>query len=655
MADQEAAEAKYHVLLIGVDNYPGHELRGCVNDVDAVRSLLVGPRMRIPEEQIRLLASPLPDAKRTPVNGELKATAVNIRRELDALGTCKVADGDRVFIYYSGHGKRIVVKADGHSTFSREALVPADFECTKPEGFLYDFEIDRLLRAIVERTRSVTVMLDCCHAKGALRDDDEPPPDSAVRALDENHEPVPDPAQSEDSRGDEVASSRNSGAGACQIISACLAHEFARESTQGSVRNGMLTRAFLDALEAVPDTDLRSITWAQIWRALRADVMRQNRAQTPWIEGYLGRVVFAGPPVHGDPGIPVIRDGDRYQVWAGTIAEIDCGVELAVYGDLPLQFPPLGSPEDREARRGVIRVTEATLSDAVAMPVEAPFTIPPGARGRVVKTARLPCAVIPPHPDIVAALGESSLVKPAGLGEEPGVRVELHDGRWYVMDEEHGTGRDAPVLIALPPSDPVRVRDVLEHYHRYALPLRIARRITAARPTGLELRVLSCSDDPELDTAQVDVSKLPELPRGPGERYRVQDGAAVCVCVRNTTNDRLQVTLFDVTGAGDVQQLDDQVIEPKALHVFWRSGNEPYRLWLDEGVKWSRDRLVAIGRSSQYPLDHLCVSQTFAEIVARGHTKGADDGADKRMGGACGGGPTKLWMAAQKVIDIREL
>lgn len=642
MADHEAAEATFHVLLIGIDNYPGHELYGCVNDIDAVQRLLVGPRMRIPPDQIRHLVSPRPDAKRTPVAGEIPATAVHIRQELDALCSKDVREGDRVFIYYAGHGKRVAVQTGDEAAFSREALVPADFEATTPSQFLFDFEIDRLLGAIAERTRSITVVLDCCHARGATRDLE------GVRALPEDGVPVPDPARSTDAPRAGASHARHAG-DVWQVASACLAHETAKEIEEGGVKHGVVTRAFLRALDAVPDTDLRSVTWAQIWRGMRAETTRQNPQQTPALDGYLGRAVFAGPPIHGDPGIPVVRDGDRYQIWAGEMAEIVKGVELAVYGDLPLRFPRLGSAEDRTARLGVIRVTDSTLSEAGAAPVETAFDIPPGARGRVIRAAPLPCAVMTPHPEVESALDASPLVKRAAPGEATRIRIELHDERWYLIDDQHGTGAAAPVLVSVPARDAAAVRDVLEHYHRYSLPLRVAERASKARPDGLELRLLRCPDEPGFVAAEVDVATLTDVPQGPGARYRVPAGMSVCMYVRNRTDERLQVALFDVTGDGDVQQLDDQVIEPSAFHVFWRPGHEPYRLWPADGATWSRDRLIAIGRSSRQPLDYLCVHQTFAEVLERGA------GDERRMGGSTRpGGPAELWTAAQKIIEIFE-
>jgi hypothetical protein len=661
MADQTPAEGKFHVLLIGVDNYPGHLLKGCVNDVDAIRKVLVGPRMRIPEDQIRCLVSPLPDAERTPVAGEQDASGANILRELQALGSPAIAAGDRVFIYYSGHGKRFTGEP-GVSTFCREALVPSDFEAAGSPGFLYDFQVNQLLGTIVQRTRSVTVILDCCHGAGATRAAQDRR-DSAIRALPESTVaqdpaigalPTSTVAEASGQRAAVAADGRTAASGlsndACQFVSACLAYELAKETDQDGVRHGLLTRSFLAALDALPDRDLRPVTWAQIWRAMRAEVTVRNPLQTPSLEGYLGRAVFAGPPVHGDPGIPVVRDGDRYRLWAGSMAEITEGAELAVYGDLPLYFPALGSKADRGSRLGAIRVAEAQRSEAVADPIEAPFPIPPGARGRVIKGAPLRCAVIPPNPELVTALDESPLLKLVAP-EAAQVRVELHGDRWYVVDDQFGTGpgtaNEAPVLVEPAPTEIQVVRDVLEHYHRYSLPLRVAQRAAAAKPGGLELFVKRC-DVPGFDAAKVDVQTLPDAPPGPGGIYRIADGSPLCFYARNHTEDRLHVALFDVSGSGEVQKLDDQTIDPGDFHVFWYRGNRPYPMWLEDATPCSRDRLLVIGRTSLYPLDYLAVSQTFVDVVTR------RAGDDRRAGdrGGLGSASTEVWAADQKVIEI---
>jgi hypothetical protein len=47
-------QSSYHVLLIGIDAYSVRLLYGCVNDIDAIQRLLLGERVAIPKDRIRL-------------------------------------------------------------------------------------------------------------------------------------------------------------------------------------------------------------------------------------------------------------------------------------------------------------------------------------------------------------------------------------------------------------------------------------------------------------------------------------------------------------------------------------------------------------------------------------------------------------------------
>src|SRR5207253_11449897 len=61
--------------------------------------------------------------------------------------------------------------AGPQGTFYCESLVPVDFNSTPGEPqLLLDFEFNRLLAAVAKRTRSVAVILDCCHSTGATRE-----------------------------------------------------------------------------------------------------------------------------------------------------------------------------------------------------------------------------------------------------------------------------------------------------------------------------------------------------------------------------------------------------------------------------------------------------------------------------------------------------
>lgn len=162
-----------HVLLIGIDAYDGcTPLRGCVNDIDAVQRLLID-RLHVAPARITRLAAPFSATRHEVDEGivEKAPTLDNIRAELDRLGK-NANPGDRVLIYYSGHGTQVkVVEPDTGTTFVREALVPKDHVVNLVEQqYLFDWELNELLSVIATRTSHVLCVLDACCSRGATRD-----------------------------------------------------------------------------------------------------------------------------------------------------------------------------------------------------------------------------------------------------------------------------------------------------------------------------------------------------------------------------------------------------------------------------------------------------------------------------------------------------
>src|SRR5262245_39951039 len=99
---------RYRVLLVGIDAYTGvSPLQGCVNDADAMESILV-ERVGVPRDAITRLTSPHPWQKRSPRVPEEAATSANLRAALEALDSDAVEPGDRVLIHYSGHGTQVL-------------------------------------------------------------------------------------------------------------------------------------------------------------------------------------------------------------------------------------------------------------------------------------------------------------------------------------------------------------------------------------------------------------------------------------------------------------------------------------------------------------------------------------------------------------------
>jgi hypothetical protein len=88
---------------------------------------------------------------------------------------------DTVVVYYSGHGGIVegsmmqateATSLDGASPWRRQFIVPEDFGSSGPGDFrgILDVELSSVLRAITEKTKNLTVILDCCHAGRIARE-----------------------------------------------------------------------------------------------------------------------------------------------------------------------------------------------------------------------------------------------------------------------------------------------------------------------------------------------------------------------------------------------------------------------------------------------------------------------------------------------------
>lgn len=151
---------KRQALLIGTQ-YKG--LNGTENDVNAMYRVLTSQGFQI-TKCLNL------DATRDGIQKAWK----------DLIESIHDAD-DAVVIYFSGHGgfleaqPKAVMDAQGHGSKTLggyQFLVPTDFDSSVDKGFpgLLDIEISQLLRDTTEKTRNVTVILDCCHAGRMARE-----------------------------------------------------------------------------------------------------------------------------------------------------------------------------------------------------------------------------------------------------------------------------------------------------------------------------------------------------------------------------------------------------------------------------------------------------------------------------------------------------
>jgi len=134
-------------LLVGINRYkiPGADLRGCVNDVKNMRSVL-SRYYGFADKDIRTLT-------------DLQATKKAMQSEITRL-IGKARAGDVLLFHYSGHGSNVPDKNGDEADARDEILCPTDLDWLDP--LLDDWlrvEFDKLPAGV-----NFTVIMDCCHS-----------------------------------------------------------------------------------------------------------------------------------------------------------------------------------------------------------------------------------------------------------------------------------------------------------------------------------------------------------------------------------------------------------------------------------------------------------------------------------------------------------
>jgi hypothetical protein len=141
-------KASRHALIIGIGEYsvPGvSSLKGVSKDMNSAKDIALA--MSVPETNIQYLR-------------DKDATAEKIRNTLEQMNA-RVQPGDRVFIYYSGHGTRwIDSQVDANAC--TEGLLASD-------GVpLTNRQVSELITPIANKTDKLMVFYDACHSGGVV-------------------------------------------------------------------------------------------------------------------------------------------------------------------------------------------------------------------------------------------------------------------------------------------------------------------------------------------------------------------------------------------------------------------------------------------------------------------------------------------------------
>jgi len=228
-------------VLVGV-NYFGTraELRGCINDVHNLRSLL--SELGWGASDLVVLTDDRP--------GSDAPTRANIERALGWLAE-DAEPGDALFFHFSGHGAQEEDPNGFEEDGMHETILPVDFE---QAGMITDDRIsDLVVKPLPEGVR-LTAVMDCCHSGTGM----DLPFSHTARGWREETNPF-------HTRAD------------VQLFSGCEDEDTSADATGASGQaGGAMTTAFCDVLRESP-----RISYPELMASLHSLMRRRGFSQRP--------------------------------------------------------------------------------------------------------------------------------------------------------------------------------------------------------------------------------------------------------------------------------------------------------------------------------------------------------------------------------------
>ncbi|MAT69802.1 MAG: caspase [Planctomycetaceae bacterium] len=314
-------------LLIGVNKYPHlrrrMQLKGCENDVVAMRSLLLERFEFAPDDIVTLV--------------DEQATGDGIRREFAALIAKLAALPQQslppvVVVHFSGHGSQIEDQPPEHEGFDEldgldETIVPHDATRQGGQQDIRDDELYALIeQACALQETKLWMVLDCCHsgtgARGATK----------IRKLDRGSlHPTPPAA-------DSLPPPRRLPPGAV-ILSACQPQEVEPEYQSEGQVHGLLTSRLVEVIHQ--NAALSQLSYDLLHDAIvtsyRSDYL-MLRPPTPMLEfgdpQSLRESIVDGAGLDRPPLWAISRDpgrSNRVIMHAGTLHGVTAGSLFEAY------------------------------------------------------------------------------------------------------------------------------------------------------------------------------------------------------------------------------------------------------------------------------------------------------------------------------------
>lgn len=598
-----SSESSRRALLIGINKYdhPEWELRGCVNDVEAMRTILE-ESFGFPAENIRSLT-----------DGAATRQAI-----LDAMKELAEQTGqdDGVLFQYAGHGSQMTDRDGDEPDGMDETIMPCDTgrewtEQTENRD-ITDDEINAWLLELRQKTANITLIFDCCHSGTITRD----PSGDTARFVEPDTRPVeqlpPAPVEIETVR----SASPDTGpsgwlpiAEGYVLIAGCRDEELSYEKKvkegRKIVRHGAMSYYLCQELRKA----ISGTTYRDVFERVMAAVNASNGKQHPQMEGRLDRVLFGVEEITPMRFIRLTeRSGDSVTLAAGAAHGMRAGSKWKVY--------PQGTKvaDDGTPPLGVVEITSvgATTSNAVieAGTESAPAAITADARAvedeHFFGETKLTWEIVADDAKadaLRADLEMSKQLRPIAAGEIPDARIYLIE-RDAVAEGDPAPQVGAPDVptwavvtesgdLLMKPKTQDDIGDI-----RHNLELLLRKRMTLAvdnpdRASGLNGKV-----DFELLRQRPNGEWVVAEPEIAGGTVVFEESEKVAFSITNRHSAPLYPTLVSIGISGSILRLypwQDAAPEPLAAgrELVWPPKGGSITLHLPDGFPYSSEDAAA--------------------------------------------------------------
>lgn len=518
-------------LLIGS---PTEGLTGCENDIALMKEVLSQPGAQL------------------DVRYGKEATRDSILTGYRALIESAGSD-DTVIVYYSGHGGIIANPEAGKPGEPNhyQCIVPWDFAPPWGAEFrgITGMELSELLAALTQKTKNVTVILDCCHSARMSRS-----LGARSRAL---RDPLPGDIRAHLARlraaGIALKSGGPEGNPDAVRLVACGMFQSAWEyPSEGGNVCGAMTEAFHRAFR---EAEGSRVTWEALGRRVRDRVLSQFSAQRPEIEGPVTRYLFSTEVREKDGRLGVLQRPSGVFLQGGLVMDVRVGDTYDLY--------PQADNKPPFARAEVKRVGPATSLLALT---PASAEIPEGAQAVLVKrtAGRAPISLADPEPvrsALARAVESCPLTKVAEENDTPLATLLVREGRLEIRDRSDALLSSPASVAAALPTLGASLRSIA-----IASAMRKLEGCPAAPFTREDYLITwgVVRDGQEVPLEQVGA--------------RLKSGASMFIRIENRGARTLYFTVFDIGVSQKVSLLSDSL--PSGVPLV--PGDPPYVLGLDE-------------------------------------------------------------------------